>query len=120
MIWGPAPPADETSSGARSGGHAETVDQVISAHLPYSSRPDRRSGVVSTVRVGWSRSRPAFADAYGVAVAGPHAVTNQPPPLVGRDLLADDPALVEWVVRLGGGGAPPSPRAVWGLAGRAW
>jgi putative acyl-CoA dehydrogenase len=119
MIWGPAPPANQTSRGARSGGHAETVDQVISAHLPYSSRPDRRSGVVSTVRVGWSRSRPAFADAYGVAVAGTHAVTNQPPPLVGRDLLADDPALVEWVVRLGAGGSLPSLHELGILAGSA-
>ena len=35
------------------------------------------------------------------SVAGTHAVTNQPPPLVDRDLLADDPALTEAVERHG-------------------
>ena len=119
MIWGPAPPVDQTSRGARSGGHAETVDQVISAHLPSSSRPDRRSGVVSTVRLRWSRSRPAFAGAYGVAVAGTHVVTNQPPPLVGRDLLADDPALMESVERLGAGASLPALHELGILAGSA-
>jgi len=52
-------------------------------------------------------------------VAGTHAVTNQPPPLVGRDLLADDPALVEWVVRLGAGGSRPSLHELGILAGSA-
>jgi putative acyl-CoA dehydrogenase len=33
--------------------------------------------------------------AYGVEVAATHIVTNQPPPLVDRDVFADDHALVE-------------------------
>ena len=36
-----------------------------------------------------------LAGAYGVEVAVTHIVTNQPPPLVGRDVFADDHALVE-------------------------
>jgi putative acyl-CoA dehydrogenase len=39
-----------------------------------------------------------------VGVAGTHAVTNQPPPLVDRDLVADDPALIEAVERHGADG----------------
>ena len=34
-----------------------------------------------------------------MGVAGTHAVTNQPPPLIDRDVLADDPALTEAVER---------------------
>jgi putative acyl-CoA dehydrogenase len=42
-----------------------------------------------------------------VAVAGPHTVTNQPPPLIDHDLLADDPALVEAIERHDAGAALP-------------
>jgi putative acyl-CoA dehydrogenase len=41
-----------------------------------------------------------------VGVAGTHAVTNQPPPLVDRDVLADDPALTEAVERYAADGSP--------------
>jgi putative acyl-CoA dehydrogenase len=40
-----------------------------------------------------------------VGVVGTHAVTNQPPPLVDRDVLADDLALTEAVERHGAGDA---------------
>jgi putative acyl-CoA dehydrogenase len=52
-------------------------------------------------------------------VAGTHAVTNQPPPLVGRDLLADDPALAEATERVGAGGSLRSLHELGTLAGSA-
>ncbi len=52
-----------------------------------------------------------------MGVAGTHAVTNQPPPLVGRDLLADDPALTEAVERHGADGCLPRLHELGVLAG---
>ena len=52
-------------------------------------------------------------------MTGTHAVTNQPPPLVGHDLLADDPALAESVQRLGAGDSLPSLHELGILAGSA-
>jgi putative acyl-CoA dehydrogenase len=50
-------------------------------------------------------------------VAGPHTVTNQPPPLIDRDLLADDPALVEAIERHGAHAALPRLRELGTRAG---
>jgi putative acyl-CoA dehydrogenase len=47
----------------------------------------------------------------------PHTVTNQPPPLVGHDVLTSDNALFEAVERYGGAGAPSSLAALGRLAG---
>jgi putative acyl-CoA dehydrogenase len=63
----------------------------------------------------WSRT--GFSAAYGVAVVSTHAVTNQPPPLVDRDLLADDPALAEAVDRSGARDALSRLHALGTLAG---
>ncbi|GAA2152497.1 putative acyl-CoA dehydrogenase [Humibacillus xanthopallidus] len=46
-----------------------------------------------------------------------HEVTNQVPPFAGRDLLADDPALVEALERWGGDGATEQLRPLGRLAG---
>ena len=64
-------------------------------------------------------SRLGFRPAYGVGVAGTHAVTNQPPPLVGRDLFADDPALTEAVDRHGANDSLPRLHELGVIAGSA-
>jgi putative acyl-CoA dehydrogenase len=46
-----------------------------------------------------------------------HEVTNQPPPLVGHNLYAGDPALAEAVIRYGGRTAEPALDALGALAG---
>jgi putative acyl-CoA dehydrogenase len=51
-------------------------------------------------------------------MSGPtHEVTNQPPSLVGHDVLATDAALVEAVHRYGGAGAVESLTPLGHLAG---
>jgi putative acyl-CoA dehydrogenase len=52
-----------------------------------------------------------------VGVAGTHAVTNQPPPLVDRDVLADDPALTEAVERYAADGSSSRLHELGVLAG---
>jgi putative acyl-CoA dehydrogenase len=50
-------------------------------------------------------------------VVGTHTVTNQPPPLIDRDLLADDPALLEAIRRHGVDSALPRLHELGTLAG---
>jgi len=60
-----------------------------------------------------------FPRAYGIAVAATQKVSNQPPPLVDRDLFADDHALVEAARRHGAHAAVPRLHELGALAGSA-
>src|SRR5215207_6127789 len=90
--------------------HSSDAVLDVRARLPAVEVPLRR---LFHGAVGYG----PLSGAYGVEVAATHTVTNQPPPLVDRDVFADDHALVEATRRHGARTALPRLHELGVLAG---